>query len=63
MARRFIDCRERPSESGCTLAMSADTDDELVDAAAQHMSAVHGHEDTPELRQQIRGDIREGAPA
>jgi len=62
MGRRFIDCREMPSESGCTVAICADTDVELVEAAVQHAVAVHGHEDTSELRQQIRGAIKDGTP-
>jgi len=63
MDRKYIDCREYPSESGCTLAISADTEDEVVDAAAQHATKVHGHQDGPELRQQLRTMVKEGAPA
>ena len=62
MGRRFIDCREMPSESGCTVAICADTDAELVEAAVQHAVAVHGHDHTSELRQQIRGAIKDGTP-
>ena len=61
--RKFIDCREMPSEMNCTVAISADSDDELVDAAVQHAVAVHGHEDSEELREMVRGGIREGQPA
>jgi predicted small metal-binding protein len=43
MARKFIDCREYPSEMSCTIAISADSDVELVEAAAQHAIAVHKH--------------------
>jgi len=53
MARLFIDCREHPSEMNCTVAISADTKQELVDAAVQHAVAVHGHTDSAELREQI----------
>ena len=53
MARMYIDCREMPSDSNCTVAISADTKKELLDAAAQHAVAVHGHKDSPELREQI----------
>jgi len=53
MARMFIDCREYPSDMNCTVAISADTEKELIDAALQHAVAVHGHQDTPELREQI----------
>jgi predicted small metal-binding protein len=40
----------------------ADSADELVAAAAQHAVAVHKHQDTPELRQSLKGLIREGNP-
>jgi predicted small metal-binding protein len=38
----------------CTLAISADSEQELLEAAVQHAVAVHGHQDTPELRSQLR---------
>lgn len=63
MSRKYIDCREFPSESNCTVAISADSEDELVAAAAHHAIQVHGHEDSPELRAQLREAVREGAPA
>jgi len=63
MSRKYIDCREFPSESGCTVAISADSEDELVDAAAQHAVQVHGHQDSPELRNQLRGAIKFGIRA
>jgi predicted small metal-binding protein len=63
MARKYVDCREVPSEMNCSLAISADGEDEVLEAAVQHAIAVHGHEDTPELRDMIRGGIREGTPA
>ena len=62
MGRKFIDCRDYPSESGCTVAISADSEAELIDAAAQHAIQVHGHQDSPELRSQLREAVREGAP-
>ena len=58
MARMSIDCREYPSESNCSVAISADTKKELVDAAVQHAVAVHGHTDGPELREQIGSMIK-----
>lgn len=63
MARKFVDCRKVPSESNCTIAISADTEEELIEAAAQHAVAVHQHEDNEELRDMIRQGIEEGAPA
>jgi predicted small metal-binding protein len=63
MSRKTIDCRDFPSESGCTIAISADSADEVVEAAAQHAVQVHGHQDSPELRDQLRQGVKEGAPA
>jgi len=62
MARKYIDCREYPSESKCTLALSADSDDELLEAAVQHAVAVHGHEDSPDFRKQLRQLFKTGTP-
>lgn len=59
MARMFIDCREYPSDMNCTVAISADSDKELLEASVQHAVAVHGHEDTPELREQLRKLFKE----
>jgi predicted small metal-binding protein len=53
MSRMFVDCRDYPSEKNCTVAISADSKQELVDAAVQHAVAVHGHKDSPELREQL----------
>lgn len=54
MPRKFIDCREYPSVMNCTVSIFADNDDELLEAAVQHAVSVHGHKDSPELRQQLR---------
>lgn len=62
MTRKYVDCRESPSISNCTVAICADTDQELVEAAVQHAVAVHQHQDTPELREQIRQHLKEGTP-
>jgi predicted small metal-binding protein len=56
MARMFVDCRDYPSEKNCTA--SADTKEELIDAAAQHAVAVHGHDDSPQLRQELAKIIK-----
>lgn len=62
MARKYIDCRDFPSESKCTVAISADTEKELMDIAVQHAVTVHGHQDTPQFRQQLKEAIQEGMP-
>jgi predicted small metal-binding protein len=62
MTRKYVDCREFPSENNCTVAISADSDQELLEASVQHAVAVHQHEDTPELRQEIKQLFKEGTP-
>ena len=54
MPRVMADCRRWPSDSNCSLTIIGD-EDEVIQAAAEHSQSVHGHEDTPELREQIRG--------
>lgn len=58
MERKYIDCREYPSEMQCTLMISADSDAELLEAAVQHAIAVHKEKDTPELRESVRKLIK-----
>ncbi|MGE0563567.1 MAG: DUF1059 domain-containing protein [Pseudolabrys sp.] len=62
MPRKFIDCREIPSEMNCTVAISADSEKELLEAAVQHAVAVHGHQDSAELRNMIKGAFKDGNP-
>ena len=62
MSRKYIDCREFPSTTNCTVAMSADDERELLEAAVQHAVAVHGHTDTPELRKQLSTLFKTGTP-
>ena len=58
MARMTVDCRDYPSEMNCTVAISADSQKELVEAAVQHAVAVHGHHDSPELRHELAKMIK-----
>jgi predicted small metal-binding protein len=64
MSRKVADCRSMPSESGCTLTISGE-EEEVVRAASEHAVSVHGHEDTPELREEVRNHLTDevGAPA
>ena len=61
--RKYIDCREMPSELNCSVAIAADSEQELLEAAVQHAVAVHGHQDTPELRSAITQAFHDGTPA
>jgi predicted small metal-binding protein len=60
MARKMADCRRFASEMNCTLTIIGD-EEEVVRAAAEHAASVHGHEDTPELRAQIRAMLESEA--
>ena len=53
MDRYIADCRRFESDSQCQLTIIGPEAD-VVAAAAQHAAASHGHEDTPELREQLR---------
>jgi predicted small metal-binding protein len=43
----------------CTVSIFADSDEELLEVAVQHAVSVHGHEDTPDLREQLYKAFRE----
>lgn len=58
--RKSIDCRDYPSDSDCTLKLEG-TEDEVLDAAVSHAITRHGHTDNPELREQIRGLLKQNA--
>jgi predicted small metal-binding protein len=62
MPRKYIDCREFPSDIGCTLALAADSEQELLDAAVAHGVAMHGHTDSPQFREMLRQLFRTGTP-
>jgi len=63
MARYYIDCRDYPdNDAQCTVALSADSKEELLAAVVQHGANVHGYEDTPEFRESIVKEFKEGTP-
>ena len=62
MSRKVADCRDFPSESGCTLAISGEEEEVLL-AATEHAVSVHGHEDTDEVRAWLRGNLKDEIPA
>lgn len=62
MSRKYIDCREFPSEMNCTVSLAADSENELVEAAVQHAVSVHRHVDSPELRAQLKTLFHDGTP-
>jgi predicted small metal-binding protein len=56
--RKTIDCRLYPSEKNCSLAISG-TEEEVLTVAVRHAVQEHGHQDTPELRQQLKELLKE----
>lgn len=64
MARKYIDCRDFPQtgDKKCSVAISADSADELLEVAIQHGVKVHGYTDSPELRRDLRSSFKEGQP-
>ncbi|MBI4171054.1 MAG: DUF1059 domain-containing protein [Candidatus Aenigmarchaeota archaeon] len=57
MPRKVADCRLFPSEKNCSLTI-AGTEDEVLAVAVRHAVEEHGHEDTPELREQIQSMLK-----
>lgn len=59
MSRKYVDCRDMPSESGCTLAIIGEAD-EVVAAAVQHVKSVHGHtEPDDQIAEMVRADLKD----
>jgi predicted small metal-binding protein len=56
--RKVIDCRWFPTEKPCDIAISGN-EEEVLNIAVQHAVQSHGHQDTPELREQLRSMLRE----
>ena len=53
MPRKMADCRRFESDNNCSLTIIGE-EDEVIAVAAQHAAAAHGHQDSPELREQLR---------
>jgi predicted small metal-binding protein len=62
MLRKSIDCREHPGDIKCSVTLSADSEDELMEAAMQHLTSVHKYKDTHEVRETIRNGMTDGTP-
>ena len=58
MSRKVADCREWPSESGCTLTISGE-EDEVIVAATHHTMTVHGHQDVEEVHAWLRENLKD----
>jgi hypothetical protein len=56
MTRKVADCRKFPSVNNCDLYISG-SEEHVIEAAVAHAVASHGHTDTPELREQLKGTL------
>ncbi len=56
--RKVADCRKFPSEKNCTVTISG-SEEEVLALATHHAITDHGHEDTPELREQLRAMLED----
>jgi predicted small metal-binding protein len=63
MTRKFIDCREVPSDVNCSLAIYGEPE-EVVQATVQHMKTTHGHtEADEELAEMVRSGMKDATGA
>jgi predicted small metal-binding protein len=53
----FVSCRRIVDDGHCTVEISAENEEELLEAAVEHAYACHAEEDTPALREQIRNNF------
>jgi predicted small metal-binding protein len=60
MTRYYIDCRDYPGDIKCSVALSADSKEELLEAVIEHGTKAHHYEDTPEFREQLMNEFKEG---
>ena len=57
-SRKIADCRLMPSESNCSLTI-AGREDEVMKVAVWHAVSHHGHKDSKELRDGIKGMLKD----
>ncbi len=56
--RKVADCRDFPDEDNpCTLCISG-SENEVLETAVHHAVSKHGHENTAELRGEIRSMLK-----
>jgi hypothetical protein len=58
LTRKVMDCRLYPSEKNCSLTISG-AEEEVLTVAVRHAVQEHGHKDSPELRQELKGLLKD----
>ena len=56
--KKSLDCSTMPSEKNCDVYMEGSAE-HLESAAVAHAVADHGHQDTPELREEIKKGMKD----
>ena len=56
--RKTIDCRKLPNDIGCTLTITG-SEKEVLKVAVRHAVEEHGHQDTAELRKQLKALLKD----
>jgi predicted small metal-binding protein len=54
--RKMIDCRRIPSDRNCSITITG-TEEEVLALAVRHAVEEHGHANSPELREKLRGAL------
>jgi predicted small metal-binding protein len=61
MGRKYMQCREQdaPGETMCSTTLSADSEEELLEAVISHGINVHGFANTPEFRNRVTKEFKD----
>ena len=61
MGRKYMDCREQdaPGETRCSTTLSADNEEELLEAVIKHGINVHGFANTAEFRNRVCKEFKD----
>jgi hypothetical protein len=62
MSQFYLVCRKKSNGSKCLATISSGTKDDLLAAALQHASSVHGMEETRGLKDEYKMRMKKGAP-
>ncbi len=60
MALIYVLCRDYVDRDVCSVALAAQTGEELIETAVEHAYTTHAEQDSPALREAIRRCIRRG---
>jgi predicted small metal-binding protein len=63
MSGYYLVCKERTNGSKCSMTISADSKEELLKAALQHASSIHGIKETRGFDDELMARMKKGRPA